>query len=292
MKLISLTLSALAAVCGLMANAAEDWENPAVFAEGRLEPRATSYPFPDPQSALKGDSHSSPWVMSLNGKWKFNYAAKPSERPKDFYQEGYDTSAWADINVPGNWELQGFGTPIYVNIGFGGFPVNPPYTSHDDNPVGSYKRSFDLPSSWDGRRIFLHFGGSTSGMYVWVNGKKVGYVQSTKNPAEFDITSFVKPGKNDVSCEVYRWTDGSYLEDQDFWRLSGLERDVYLYSTAEQRISDFFARAGLDGKYKDGVLDLDVDIRNYYKGDVPGSLGVSLDDQPGKKVFQEGIKWA
>lgn len=269
--------------------AAEDWENPAVFAEGRLEPRATAYPYASTEAALKGDFKASPFYESLNGKWKFNYAQRPADRPADFWQEGYDVSGWADITVPGNWEMQGFGTPIYVNAGFGGFPVNPPFTSHDDNPVGSYKRSFDIPASWNGRRVFLHFGGSTSGMYVWVNGKKVGYVQSTKNPAEFDITDFVKPGKNEVACEVYRWTDGSYLEDQDFWRLSGLERDVYLYSTADRRIADFFVRAGLDSKYKDGTFDLDVDLQNY-AGATPVNVDVTVYDKAGRKVYSAGKK--
>ena len=275
-------------LCGLAAIANEDWENPAVFAEGRLAPRATFYLFPDSESAMKGDYTTSPFFKSLNGKWKFNYADKPSERPKNFYQNGYDVSSWADINVPGNWEMQGFGTPIYVNIGYGGFTINPPFTSHDDNPVGSYKRSFDIPASWDGKHIILHFGGSTSGMYVWVNGEKVGYVQSTKNPAEFDITSFVRPGRNEVACEVYRWTDGSYLEDQDFWRLSGLERDVYLYCVSDQRISDIFARAGLDKKYKDGELNLDLNLLNYSTEDAKLAVDLKLYDKSGRKVFSTG----
>lgn len=272
----------------VLAFGAEDWENPEVFAVGRLEPRATFYNYPDALSALTGNYKESDRYMSLNGKWKFNYAAKPADRPKDFYTENYDTSSWADITVPGNWEMQGFGTPIYVNIGFGGFPVNPPFTSHTDNPVGSYRRTFDLPESWKGDRIFLHFGGSTSGMYVWVNGKKVGYVQSTKNPAEFDITDFVKPGKNSVACEVYRWTDGSYLEDQDFWRLSGLERDVYLYATPQQRIADFFVQAGLDSKYKNGEFKIDVDLKNYESSAAPVNLYVTLYAPDGKLVYAEG----
>lgn len=274
----------------LTVSAAEDWENPAKFAEGRLPHRATAYPYPTAAEALKGDFKASIWYESLNGKWKFNYSAKPSERPKDFYLTGYDVSSWGDINVPGNWEMQGYGTPIYVNVGFGFLNRNPPFTTHDDNPVGSYKRTFDIPASWDGRKVFLHFGGSTSGMYVWVNGKKVGYVQSTKNPAEFDITPYIHQGKNDIACEVYRWTDGTYLEDQDFWRLSGLERDVYLYSTADQRIGDFFARAGLDSGYKNGTLDLDVDLLNYASGNAPVNVNAELFDAAGKKVWSATAK--
>lgn len=285
MKILKALIAIALPAIPLTLSAAEDWENPGVFAQGRLPHRATAYPYPSAADALKGDFKASPWYESLNGKWKFHYSEKPADRPQDFYLPGYDTSSWADITVPGNWEMQGFGTPIYVNVGFGGFPVNPPFTSHDDNPVGSYKRSFEIPASWSGRNIILHFGGSTSGMYVWVNGKKVGYVQSTKNPAEFDITKFVKPGRNDLACEVYRWTDGSYLEDQDFWRLSGLERDVYLYSIADQRIADFFARAGLDSKYKNGVLDLDVSLQNYVSGAVPVSVDVAVYDAKDKKVY-------
>ena len=143
------------------------------------------------------------------------------------------------------------------------FPKDWPNIPHDDNPVGSYKRSFELPEGWDGRHTILHFDGSTAGMYVWVNGHKAGYVQSTKNPAEFDITPFLHPGTNEIACEVYRWTDGSYLEDQDFWRLSGIDRDVYLYSVAPVRILDFFARPDLDAAYRNGILGVDVTLANY-----------------------------
>lgn len=289
MKFLKALVALVLPVIPLTSMAAEDWENPGVFAQGRLPYRATAYPYPSAADALKGDFNASPWYESLNGKWKFHYSQKPADRPADFYRTDYDTSSWGEITVPGNWEMQGYGTPIYTNTTYI-FPKNPPYTSHTDNPVGSYKRSFDIPSSWNGRRIILHFGSATSGMYVWVNGKKVGYVQSTKNPAEFDITSFVHPGRNEVACEVYRWTDGSYLEDQDFWRLSGLERDVYLYSTADQRIADFFARAGLDGKYKNGTLELDVDLANSSGTVVPVSVDVDLFDAKGKKVYSTSRK--
>ncbi|MDE6196560.1 MAG: DUF4981 domain-containing protein, partial [Muribaculaceae bacterium] len=235
-----------------------DWQNPAEFAEGRLAPRATAFPYATVDEALKADAFKSPYVMSLNGPWKFKYSANPEDRPADFYKPGYNTASWGTINVPSNWEMEGYGTPIYTNATYV-FPANPPKVYIGDNPVGSYKRSFTLPRNWKDRDVILHFAGATSGMYVWVNGKKAGYVQSTKNPAEFDITEFVKPGENEIACEVYRWTDGSYLEDQDFWRLTGLERDVYLYSTDRRgRVLDFFAKASLDKNYTNGVLDLDV----------------------------------
>lgn len=264
-----------------------DWENPGAFAVGRLAPRATSYPYPDRQAVINGDHLASPFVISLNGKWKFKFSPRPDDRPVDFYAEGYDVSGWDEINVPSNWEMEGYGVPIYTNVVYPFYPANPPYIPHGDNPVGSYKRNFSIPSDWDGRKIFLHFGGSTSGMYVWVNGHKVGYVQSTKNPAEFDITPYVHSGDNEVACEVYRWTDGSYLEDQDFWRLSGIERDVYVYSTAQERIADFFVRALLDKNYRNGQFDLTTSVRNYSSEPMKGKLEVSLYDADGKRVLRK-----
>ena len=229
----------------------------------------------------------SPWFKSLNGSWKFNFAAKPADRPVDFYRTDYDTSKWADIEVPSNWEMKGYGTPIYTNTNYP-FPANPPYIPHDDNPVGSYVRTFDIPADWAGRDVFLHFDGSTAGMYVWVNGEKAGYVQSTKNPATFNITRYIHPGVNRVACEVYRWTDGSYWEDQDFWRLSGIDRDVYLYSTAPQRIADFFARAGLDKSYRNGTLDVDVKVADTASKPAKGSkLELTLLDAAGKQVLAQ-----
>ncbi len=283
MKLLPLVLlGALGVPCAGVMAATPEWENPAIFAEGRLEPRATAVPYAASEQALNANPAESPYVMSLNGTWKFKYSDNPDTRPADFYKKGYSVNAWDDITVPGNWEMEGFGTPIYTNATYV-FPANPPYVNINDNPVGSYKRSFTLPAEWKDRDVILHFAGSTSGMYVWVNGKRVGYVQSTKNPAEFDITEFVQPGVNEVACEVYRWTDGSYLEDQDFWRLSGLERDVYLYSTDRRgRILDFFAKAGLDKNYRNGVLDLTVDVPAKEKLKVEAALY----DAAGKQVYK------
>lgn len=268
-----------------------DWENPEVFSVGREMPRATAFPFPSVESALGGDYQTSPYYMSLDGKWAFRFSAKPEMRPAEFYRTGADLSSWDSIPVPSNWEIEGYGTPIYTNIIYP-FPKNPPYIDHEDNPVGSYKRSFELPASWNGRRVILHFDGSTAGMYVWVNGKKAGYVQSTKNPSEFDITELVVPGKNEIACEVYRWTDGSYLEDQDFWRLSGIDRSVYLYSVDAQRIADFFAVADLVREYKDGDLKLEVDLRNYEPKRVSVKLDASVFDADGSRVWHAGKRIA
>ena len=224
-----------------------DWENPEVFQINREAARAAFIPYADETSAILDDYSKSPWYMSLDGMWKFNWVPKPADRPMDFYKTNFDDSSWKEFKVPGNWELNGYGTPIYSNITYP-FPKNPPYIDHSDNPVGSYRKTFELPESWKNRRVYLYFEAGTSAMYIWVNGQKVGYTQNTKSPAEFDITSYVKQGKNLVAVEVYRWSDGSYLEDQDFWRLSGIDRDVFLYSTAGVKIWDFFSRPDLDSQ--------------------------------------------
>ncbi len=287
MRYVKSILFASVAVVASITAAANDWENPAVFAEGRLAPRATAHPYDSKDAAREGDYEASPYYRSLNGTWKFRFSPKPADRPADFYKAGYDTSAWDDIAVPSNWEMQGYGTPIYTNVVYP-FPQNQPHIPHGDNPVGSYKRTFELPEQWDGRHTILHFDGSTAGMYVWVNGHKAGYVQSTKNPAEFDITEWVRQGVNDIACEVYRWTDGSYLEDQDFWRLSGIDRNVYLYSVAPVRILDFFARPGLDEGYRNGVLDVDVTLANYGDKKASPRLEIELYDADGKEMLKMG----
>lgn len=262
-----------------------DWEDPTVFQINRETPRATAFPYDNRQAAMEDNYTSSPYYMNLNGTWKFNWVAKPEDRPTDFYRTDYDTSEWDDIKVPSNWEMEGYGTPIYTNTVYP-FPKNPPFIAHDDNPVGSYKRSFTLPQTWNGRRVYLHFDGSTAAMYVWVNGQKVGYAESTKNPAEFDITNFVKKGENQIAVQVYRWSDGSYLEDQDFWRLSGIDRDVYLYSTDNIRILDFFAQPDLDAKYKNGTLSTNVKLRNHLGSQQKAKIELALYDADGKRLIK------
>lgn len=262
-----------------------DWENPSIFAVNKEAPRASALPYNNEQLAVKDNYEQSPYYLSLDGIWKFRWVKIPAERPVNFYKEDYNTSDWDNIKVPGNWELQGYGTPIYTNLVYP-YPKNPPYIPHSDNPVGSYKRSFDLPQAWNGRRVYLHFDAGTSAMYIWVNGQKVGYSQVTKSPAEFDITAYVKSGKNDVAVEVYRWSDGSYLEDQDFWRLSGIDRSVYLYSTAQTRIQDFFAKPDLDSSYKNGLLNVDVTLKNYQSTASEQSVELALLDKAGKSLFR------
>lgn len=266
-----------------------DWENPEVFAINKEKPRATFLSYPDAKLAAQDDYSASPYFMSLDGTWKFHWVAKPSEAPADFYKENYDVSKWTDMPVPGNWEFNGFGIPIYTNVIYP-FPTNPPYVNENDNPVGSYKHQFDLPQTWDGRKVFIHFEGGTTAMYLWINGQKVGYTENAKSPAEFDITPYVRKGKNTLACQVYKYSDGSYIEDQDMWRLGGINRSVYLYSTAETRISDFFAHPDLDANYKNGLFSLDVELKNYATQNKNQTVEVALLDGTGKSVFSKSQK--
>ncbi len=273
---------------GLLAQSPE-WENPEIFAVNKENTRATSIPYPSHELAVRDDYSSSPYFRSLDGVWKFYWVSKPADAPADFYRENYDTGKWADMPVPGNWEFNGFGIPIYTNATYP-FPVDPPYVDKENNPVGSYRRDFDIPADWDGRRVFIHFDGGTTAMYVWVNGQKVGYTENAKSPAEFDITQYVRKGKNVLACQVYKYGDGSYLEDQDMWRLGGINRSVYLYSTAQTRIADFFAHPDLDKNYKDGLFSVDIQLKNYTGENKAQSVEVNLLDKSNKSVFSKSQK--
>ncbi|PPK85041.1 beta-galactosidase [Neolewinella xylanilytica] len=261
-KPLFLLITALLSVTG-RAQEVPEWENPEIFEINREYPHAAFYRFPTPDAALgSSDYTESPFYQSLNGTWKFNWVVKPAERPQFFYRPDYDVSGWEEIPVPANWELEGFGTPIYTNIVYP-FPKNPPFIDHDYNPVGSYRRTFTVPADWDGKEVYLHFGGVSSAMYIWVNGERVGYNEGSKTPAEYRITDYLQRGENSLAVEVYRWSDASYLEDQDFWRLSGIDRDVYLYATAPVSIRDFRVVSELDDEaYEDGEFELTVDMRN------------------------------
>ena len=238
------------------------WENPEIFQENRAPAHASFYRYPNEASAIANSRYyNSPLYQSLEGKWKFNWVKKPSERPVDFYKSDFDASQWDDINVPGNWELQGHGLPIYTNVTYV-FPKNPPFIDHDYNPVGSYLKEFQVSKDWDGKDVFIHFGGVRSAMYLWVNGKYVGYNEGSKTPAEFEITNYLNPGKNSIAVEVYRWADASYMEDQDFWRLSGMDREVFLYARNKTTMLDFTVTSGLDASYKNGVFEVTMEFGN------------------------------
>ncbi|MBM4024089.1 MAG: DUF4981 domain-containing protein [Planctomycetes bacterium] len=251
------------------ASMVNDWENPEVVGRNKEPGHCTLMPYPDVEMALAGEREASPFYQSLNGRWKFHCVRKPADRPQDFYKPQFDVSQWAEIPVPSNWELHGYDKPIYLNIRYP-HPTNPPYIAHDYNPVGSYRREFTIPDSWDSRQVFLHFEGVQSAFYVWINGCSVGYSQDSMTAAEFNVTPYLQKGKNLIAVEVYRWCDGSYLEDQDFFRLSGIYRNVYLFSTPTVHIRDFFVRALLDDQYKDGVLMIRPKLATYARTDLKG----------------------
>ncbi|MBL7104131.1 MAG: DUF4981 domain-containing protein [Bacteroidales bacterium] len=242
----------------------KELENPKIFNTNKAEAHTFFIPFTNREDALSQKNEDSPNYKSLNGTWKFNWVKNPADRPVDFYKQDYDVSNWDDIKVPSNWELLGYGIPIYVNQPYEWTKEpDPPFVPHDYNPIGSYHRTFTIPEDWKNRQVFIHFGAVKSAFYIWINGKNVGYSQGSKTPAEWNITKFLKDGNNIVALQVYRWSDGAYLECQDFWRISGIERDVFLYSTPNVAISDFFVNAGLINDYNDGLFTLDVDVENY-----------------------------
>lgn len=263
----------------------EDWENSEMIGQNKEPPHATLMPYADAESALENSQSDSPYFLSINGKWKFHWVKMPSDRPKNFYRIDYNDKDWNEISVPSNWQMHGYDIPIYTNIPYPFGKANPPYIPSDNNPVGSYRRKFQVPEDWRGRQIFLHFAGVESAFYVWVNGEKIGYSQGSRTPAEFNITSSVNKGENLVAAEVYRWSDGSYLEGQDFWHLSGIFRDVFLFSTASLHIRDFWVVTELGKNYKDSVLNIKVKVINYGEQPQQCWLEASLFDHRKIHVF-------
>ncbi|UCE43318.1 MAG: DUF4981 domain-containing protein [Candidatus Aminicenantes bacterium] len=264
-----------------------DWENPKMIAQNKEPAHNTLMPYLDKEIAISCDRFQSGFFQSLNGNWKFHWVKKPEDRPSDFYKQEYDVSQWDEIQVPGNWQLAGYGIPYYLNHPYV-FTKNPPYIPNDYNPVGSYRREFEIPADWQNRHVFVHFDGVESAFYLWINGKKVGYSQGSRTPAEFDITKFLLEGKNILAAEVYRWSDGSYLECQDFWRLSGIFRNVYLFSTPSVHIQDFEILCDLDSHYQDAVLHVTARVKNF--GDeesLDQSVEVTLLDEDGLPVASE-----
>ena len=229
------------------ATAADGWDAPAdqhVNALRRLPARATSYSYKTPQDALAGDRAQSR-MMPLDGVWKFRFAEDAAQSPEGFWQPGADLGNWDEIEVPSCWEMQGYGYPIYTNIPYP-FEFRPPSITRD-NPTGCYVRKFTVPRSWEGDRVVLHFGGVYSGYYVWVNGTLAGYAEDSCLPSEFDVTGLLRPGENTLAVKVFKWTDGSYLEDADHWRMAGIHREVYLAAKPDVAIGDFGVRTRLDG---------------------------------------------
>ncbi|VAX26293.1 beta-galactosidase, partial [hydrothermal vent metagenome] len=262
-----------------------DWENSEIFGINKEEAHNTAIPFATFEQAQRGEREDSPYFKLLNGKWKFNWVPKPADRPIDFYKPEYDVSGWGEIPVPINWQLYGYGIPIYLNTDYAFGIVNPPYIPHDNNPVGSYRRNFTIPDNWDAREVFIHFDGVKSAFYIWMNGKKVGYSQGSMTPAEFNLTPYLKEGDNVLAVEVYRWSDASYIEDQDMWRLSGIFRDVYLFSTPKAHIRGFFVKTDLDENYKNAQLKIEVELKNYSEDNFDDySIEAVLLDNTGDQV--------
>lgn len=260
------------------------WNNPNLNAENRRTDVSWFFDYEDMALCQKGDKTASSRFLSLDGTWKFLYGRNGTDYPADFAAIGLDDSSWGTMPVPGNWELNGYGEPIYVNTGYAwrnDWPADPPYVQALENHVGCYRQTFEVPAKWQGQGIIMHIGSATSNVELWVNGQYIGYSEDSKVAAEFDVTRAIKPGEqNLIAMKVMRWCDGSYLEDQDFWRLTGIARETYLYSRNEAHVEDLFIRPDLDANYKDGTLQVDVDLQNA-DGQ---TLVLSLRDATGKEV--------
>ena len=269
-KLVALLLSILVISCNQYTdysaipfeeNDPPAWQDPGVFQINKETPHAHFIPFASAEQAKTEDKWQSPMLQSLNGTWKFNLSQNPSERPHWFFKNDFDTRKWDEIEVPANWEVVGFDYPIYTNVKYP-HDRTPPIIQEHYNPVGSYKRTFEISSDWNKNEIILHFGAVSSAMNVWVNEQFVGYSEDSKTPAEFNISKYLNGGENSLSVEIFRWSDASYLEDQDFWRLSGITRDVYLKARKQAHIKDFRVGSELDEMYSTGLFSLNVDIQN------------------------------
>lgn len=254
-----------ACTLSVSAQSFKEWQDPEVNAINRAPMHTSFFAYEDLEKANKGVKEESDNFMTLNGKWKFLWVESADKRPKDFFRLGYDDNGWDDFRVPAVWELNGYGDPIYVNIGYAWrnqYKNNPPYVPVEKNHVGSYRKEIVVPANWKGKDIIAHFGSVTSNMYLWVNGKFVGYSEDSKLEAEFDITKYLVPGKkNLIAFQVFRWCDGTYLEDQDFFRYSGVSRDCYLYTRNRNRIDDIRVTPSLDDEYKNGILDVELSLK-------------------------------
>ncbi|WP_160724759.1 glycoside hydrolase family 2 TIM barrel-domain containing protein [Bacillus sp. USDA818B3_A] len=276
-------------------NGYPEWNNnPEIFQLNRLDAHATLMPYKTIEEALKGDRTSSEYYQSLNGNWKFAFYENPDRRNQTFFKEDYDASEWDEIKVPAHWQLQGYDYPQYTNLRYpweGKEDIKPPFAPTKYNPVGQYIRTFSIPENWDGQPVYISFQGVESAFYVWVNGELVGYSEDTFTPAEFDVTPYLVNGENKLAVEVYRWCDASWLEDQDFWRMSGIFRDVYLYSTPEVHINDFFVTTELDQDYKDAELKIEAKIQNVFEQALIGyTVEAMLYDKENNPVLEDPLQ--
>lgn len=264
------------------------WQDIQTVSVNKEAPRSAFMTYSDKATALSLAYEKSPYYQLLNGTWKFYFVNSYKELPANITDPSISTDNWNDIQVPGNWERQGFGVAIYTNHGYEFKPRNPqPPLLPEENPVGVYRRDIEIPSDWDGRDIYLHIGGAKSGTYVFVNGQEVGYSEDSKNPAEFLINKYLKPGKNVLTLKIFRWSTGSYLECQDFWRVSGIERDVYLWSQPKTAIQDFRVISTLDDTYKTGIFKLAIDLKNHEEKAKNLTISYELIDNSGKTIATE-----
>lgn len=256
--------------------AKNEWENPQVYERNKEAGHVNFIAYDNVAQARAGNEQKSPYFISLNGTWKFHFVKRPSDRIENFYREDLDDGSWENIKVPSNWEIEGYGIPIYTNVVYP-FPANPPYVDNEYNPVGTYRTTFDIPGEWYDREVILNFNSISGYARVFVNGKEAGMTKVAKSPSEFNITEYLKPGENLLAVQVFRWHDGSYLEDQDFWRLSGIEQDVSLYSLPKLTVWDYFLKAGLGTQFKNGVFKGEIDLVAFEKNaDRSGSVVVEI----------------
>lgn len=281
---VSLCLALLSMSSGALAQSESRWQNVNINQQNREPRRANFFAFENLEKAQSFDKKKSANYLSMEGMWKFNFVKDHNKRPANFFALKYDDSQWKDFPVPGLFELNGYGDATYKNIGYAWatqFDPNPPYISELNNYTGSYRRTFELPKNWKGKDVYFHVGSATSNLTLWVNGKYVGYSEDSKVAAEFNISKYLKPGKNLIAMQVMRWCDGSYFEDQDFWRLTGIAREVYLYARPKQRAADIRLNAALENNYQDGVLNYKVSLKGG-KTDV----AITLCDKDGKQIAQ------
>jgi len=241
-------------------------ENTAVFEINQTEGHTVSIPFKSVDEALNLQKSKSENVLSLNGKWKFHFANTPEGTPKDFFISNFNDIKWSEIIVPSNWEMQGFGDPLFRNVAHP-FQAKPPFVPREYNPTGSYRKTFTLPANWKSKRVFLRMEKTASASFVWINGQEVGYNEGAQEPAEYDVTSFLKPGKNTIAVNVVKYSDGVYLESQDYWRLAGIFDDVWLYAKSDVHVFDWYATTDLDENYENAKLDLQITVNNQSKTD-------------------------
>ena len=284
-SILSISLLAVLSLTSPVTTTAQNetrWHNVDVNQQNREPRRAAFFAFEDLSKAQGFDKKQSVNYLSMEGTWKFNFVKDHNKRPLNFFKANFDDSNWKDFPVPGLFELNGYGDPTYKNVGYAWatqFDPNPPYISEINNYTGSYRRTFDLPKDWKGKDVYFHVGSATSNLSLWVNGKYVGYSEDSKVAAEFNISKYLKPGKNLIAMQVMRWCDGSYFEDQDFWRLTGIAREVYLYARPKAHVADVRLNAGLENNYQDGVLDYQVSLTGGNS-----NVTVSLCDKDGKQV--------